>query len=202
MAAWSHHETIINGVRLHYVEAGEGPLVLLLHGFPEHWYAWREQIPALVDAGYRVVAPDMRGYNVSEKPHGVEAYRIGTLVEDVRALIEDRSEEHATVVGHDWGGMIAWEIAARHPNVVDRLVAMNAPHPAVYRREIRSGRSDQRRRSWYVLFFQLPWLPEALFRTFGRRTIERLLRGLPRTPRRSTRKRSTDTRTRASSPAP
>lgn len=182
MAAWSHHETIVNGVRLHYVEAGEGPLVLLLHGFPEHWYAWREQIPALVDAGYRVVAPDMRGYNVSEKPHGVEAYRIGTLVEDVRVLIEDRSEEHATVVGHDWGGMIAWEIAARHPDAVDRLVAMNAPHPAVYRREIRSSRSDQRRRSWYVLFFQLPWLPEALFRTFGRRTIERLLREAPENP--------------------
>lgn len=182
MAAWSHHETIVNGVRLHYVEAGEGPLVVLLHGFPEHWYAWREQIPALVEAGYRVVAPDMRGYNASEKPHGVEAYRIGTLVEDVRALIKDCGEEHAAVVGHDWGGMIAWEIAARYPDAVDRLVVLNAPHPAVYRRELRSRRSDQRRRSSYVLLFQLPWLPETLFRAYGYRIIEKLLRQAPENP--------------------
>ena len=182
MAAWSHHETIVNGVRLHYVEAGEGPLVLLLHGFPEHWYTWREQIPALVDAGYRVVAPDMRGYNVSEKPHGVDAYRIGTLVEDVLALIERCGEEHATVVGHDWGGAIAWEVAARHPERVDRLCVLNAPHPAVYRREIRSRRSDQRKRSSYALFFQLPWVPEMLFRLRGYRAIERMFREGPENP--------------------
>lgn len=182
MAAWSHHETIVNGVRLHYVEAGEGPLVLLLHGFPEHWYAWREQIPALVDAGYRVVAPDMRGYNVSEKPHGVDAYRIGTLVEDVLALIERCGEEHATVVGHDWGGAIAWEVAARHPDRVDRLCVLNAPHPAVYRHEIRSRRSDQRKRSSYALFFQLPWVPEMLFRLRGYRAIERMFREGPENP--------------------
>lgn len=182
MAAWSHHETIVNGVRVHYVEAGEGPLVVLLHGFPEHWYAWREQIPALVEAGYRVVAPDMRGYNASEKPHGVEAYRIGTLVEDVRSLIEDCGEAHATIVGHDWGGVIAWEVAARYPDIVDRLAVLNAPHPAVYRRELRSRRSDQAKRSSYALFFQLPWLPEALFRAFGRRALEKLLREAPENP--------------------
>lgn len=178
----SHEEAIVNGVRLHYVEAGEGPLVVLLHGFPEHWHVWREQISALVDAGYRVVAPDMRGYNRSEKPHGVEAYRIGTLVEDVLALIERCGEGRATVVGHDWGGVIAWEVAARHPEVVDRLVVLNAPHPAVYRQELRSRRSDQRKRSSYALFFQLPWLPEALFRARGYRAIERLFREGPEDP--------------------
>lgn len=172
----SHEEAIVNGVRLHYVEAGEGPLVVLLHGFPEHWYSWREQLPALVEAGYRVVAPDMRGYNRSEKPPGVSAYRIGQLVEDVRALIDHCGAESAHLVGHDWGGMIAWEVAARHPESVDRLVVMNAPHPGAYRRELREPDSDQRRRSSYVLFFQLPWLPELLFEFGGERLLKRLFR--------------------------
>ncbi|WP_336343977.1 alpha/beta fold hydrolase [Halalkalicoccus ordinarius] len=182
MADWSHEETIVNGVRLHYVEAGEGPLVVLLHGFPEHWYAWRKQIPALVDAGYRVVVPDMRGYNTSEKPHGVEAYRMRELVGDVVGLIETCDEERASVVGHDWGGAIAWEVAARHPGSVDRLCVLNAPHPAAYRRELLSRQSDQARRSWYALFFQLPWVPEALFRAFDDRAVEGLLREDPENP--------------------
>lgn len=182
MADWSHEEAIVDGVRLHYVEAGEGPLVVLLHGFPEHWYAWREQIPALAEAGYRVVAPDMRGYNVSEKPHGVEAYRIGELVGDVLGLIGACGEERAAVVGHDWGGVIGWEAAARHPGSVDRLVVLNAPHPAAYRRELRSLGSDQARRSWYALFFQLPWLPEALLRARDHRLIEEMLHEDPQNP--------------------
>jgi epoxide hydrolase 4 len=178
----SHEQAIINGVRLHYVEAGEGPLVVLLHGFPEHWYAWREQIPALVAAGYRVVVPDMRGYNRSEKPHGTESYRMDEFVGDVVSLIEVCGEGRASVVGHDWGGVTAWEVAARHPEAVDRLVVLNAPHPAVYRRELRSRRSDQRKRSSYALFFQLPRLPEALFRVRGYRAIERLFREGPEDP--------------------
>ena len=182
MADPSHEETIINGVRLHYVEAGEGPLVVLLHGFPDHWYAWRDQIPALAEAGYRVVAPDMRGYNASEKPHGVEAYRMGELIEDVLGLIETCGEERATVVGHDWGGVIAWEVAARHPDSVDRLAVLNAPHPATYRRELRSRPWDQAVRSWYVLFFQLPWIPEAFLRARDYRAIELSLREAPENP--------------------
>lgn len=176
MDGWSHEEAIINGVRTQYVEAGEGPLVVLLHGFPEHWYSWREQIPALVEAGYRVVAPDMRGYNRTEKPPGVEAYRIGHLVSDVRALIAHCGAENAHLVGHDWGGVIAWEVAARHPENVSRLVILNAQHPSAYRRELRSCESDQTKRSWYVLFFQLPWLPELLFRVGGERLLESLFR--------------------------
>ncbi|MCL7417461.1 MAG: alpha/beta hydrolase [Halalkalicoccus sp.] len=173
---WSHEEAIVNGVRIHYVEAGEGPLVVLLHGFPEHWYSWREQIPALVEAGYRVAVPDMRGYNRSEKPPGVSAYRIGHLVEDVRALIDHCGEERAHLVGHDWGGLVAWEVAARHPDHVDRLAVLNAPHPGAYRRELRALDSDQRRRSWYVLLFQLPLLPELLFRVDDQRLLEAMFR--------------------------
>ncbi|MEM4780368.1 MAG: alpha/beta hydrolase [Halalkalicoccus sp.] len=176
MDDWSHEEAIVNGVRLHYVEAGEGPLVVLLHGFPEFWYCWREQLPALVEAGYRVVVPDMRGYNRSEKPHGVSAYRLDGLIGDVRALIAYCGEERAHLVGHDWGGVVAWEVAARHPDCVDRLVVLNAPHPGAYRRELRDLTSDQRRRSWYVLLFQLPLLPELLFRAGDWRLLERLFR--------------------------
>ncbi|WP_122090465.1 alpha/beta fold hydrolase [Halalkalicoccus subterraneus] len=172
----SHEEEIVNGVRLHYVEAGEGPLVVLLHGFPDHWYGWRKQISALVEAGYRVVAPDMRGYNRSEKPPGVSAYRIDTLVEDVRALIDRCGTKRAHLVGHDWGGVVAWEVAARHPECIDRLVVMNAPHPGAYRRELRDLDSDQRRRSLYVLLFQLPLIPELLFRVGDQHLLEWLLR--------------------------
>ncbi|MCH7660050.1 MAG: alpha/beta hydrolase [Euryarchaeota archaeon] len=172
----SHEEAIVNGVRTHYVEAGEGPLVVLLHGFPEHWYSWRKQLPALVDAGYRVVAPDLRGYNRTEKPIGVDAYRIGHLVADVRALIEHCGEERAHLVGHDWGGVIAWEVAARHPENVERVAVLNAPHPGAYRRELRSCESEQAKRSWYVLLFQLPWLPELLFRLGDQRLVETLFR--------------------------
>ncbi|ADJ14848.1 alpha/beta fold hydrolase [Halalkalicoccus jeotgali] len=179
---WSHGEAIVNGLRLHYVEAGEGPLVVLLHGFPDHWYGWREQIPALVEAGYRVVAPDMRGYNRSEKPPGVSAYRIGHLIEDVRELIAHFGAERAHLVGHDWGGVVAWEVAARYPDSVDRLVVLNAPHPSAYRRELRDRESDQRRRSWYVLLFQLPWLPELLVRFGRQRLLGALFRGASRSP--------------------
>lgn len=182
MADWSHEETIANGVRLHYVEAGEGSLVVLLHGFPEHWYAWRKQIPALAEAGYRVVAPDMRGYNRSEKPHGIAPYRMEELVGDVLGLIEACGEERTSVVGHDWGGVIAWEFAARHPDSVDRLAVLNAPHPAAYRRELLTLPLDQAKRSWYALFFQLPWLPEALLQARDYRAIEGLLREAPEDP--------------------
>jgi epoxide hydrolase 4 len=110
----------IGDVRLHYVEAGEGPLVVLLHGFPEFWYGWRLQIKPLAAAGFRVVAPDMRGYNLSSKPDGVHAYDTDRLTADIAGLIQERGAESALVAGHDWGGTVAWDTAMSHPEVVDR----------------------------------------------------------------------------------
>jgi len=173
----THHEAIVNGVRLHYVQAGQGPLVVLLHGFPEFWYGWRLQIPALAAAGYRVIAPDMRGYNLSEKPPTVADYRLEALTSDVAALIRHAGEESAVVVGHDWGGAVAWETAIRLPQVVRRLVVLNAPHPAAMLRELRTV--EQLRRSWYMFFFQLPWLPEALARLSGYSALEAVFRRDP-----------------------
>ncbi|MEF2276792.1 alpha/beta hydrolase [Deinococcus sp. YIM 134068] len=160
-------QIVVNGVRLHYVEAGEasGPLVVLLHGFPEFWRAWEGQIGPLARAGFRVVVPDLRGYNLSEKPPGVDAYRVGNLQEDVAALIRALGHERAHVVGHDWGGIVAWALAIRQPEVVERLVVLNAPHPAAFRRVAR--KPAQWRRSWYIFFFQLPWLPERFLHRFG-----------------------------------
>ena len=159
---WIHQEVIINGVRLHYVEAGEGPLVILLHGFPEFWYSWRHQIPALAQAGYRVIAPDMRGYNTSEKPPGVGAYRIDLLTADAAGLLRMfGGEEGGFLVGHDWGGVVAWHTAALYPELVQKLVILNAPHPDRYLEVLRAVPAQQRM-SWYVAFFQLPWLPERL----------------------------------------
>ncbi len=155
----------VNGVRLHIIEHGKGPLVVLLHGFPEYWYAWRFQLPALAEAGYRVVAPDLRGYNLSGKPTGVGQYRLPLLVEDVKCLIHALGEEQAIVVGHDWGGVIAWHLAAFAPDMVRKLIILNAPHPQRYLEEIKTVR--QLLRSWYVLFFQLPCLPELCIKWSG-----------------------------------
>ncbi|GGN92706.1 alpha/beta fold hydrolase [Haloarcula pellucida] len=158
---WSHTTVETNGVELHAVIAGpaDGELVVLLHGFPEFWYAWRHQIPALAAAGYRVVAPDMRGYNHSEKPGGVAAYDIDELVSDVVGLVRAFGRESAHVVGHDWGGVVAWQTAIDRPSVVDRLGVLNAPHPTAYERLLRRSPA-QLRKSWYALYVQLPWLPE------------------------------------------
>jgi epoxide hydrolase 4 len=161
----SHHEAIVNGVRLHYVEAGEGSLVVLLHGYPEFWYAWRNQIPALVEAGFRVIAPDMRGYNLSEKPPGVRNYDIQLLAADVAGLIRHAGAERATVAGHDWGGGVAWAVPMYHPDVVEKLIVLNAPHPSALLRELRTP--AQIAKSWYMFFFQLPWLPEMIVRAGG-----------------------------------
>jgi pimeloyl-ACP methyl ester carboxylesterase len=139
-----------------------GPDVVLLHGFPEFSYGWRHQLPALAAAGFRTLAPDLRGYGRSPKPPAVRDYRIDCLASDVLDLIRRECGGRAHVVGHDWGGVIAWWLAMHHPQAVDRLVVLNAPHPAAYFRELR--RPAQLLRSWYVLFFQLPWLPELAIR--------------------------------------
>jgi pimeloyl-ACP methyl ester carboxylesterase len=158
----AHRYADLGDVRLHYVEAGEGPLVLLLHGFPQFWYQWRHQIPALVGAGFRVVAPDMRGYNLSDKPPGVQAYRVELLARDVERLIRTCGEGTATVVGHDWGAIAAWIAAMRHPGRVERLAILNVPHPT---RSLDGLLSPmQLLRSSYMFFFQIPRLPEKVIR--------------------------------------
>ena len=170
----------VNGVRLHWVDAGEGPLVVLLHGFPECWYAWRRQLASLAVAGRRAVAVDLRGYNLSDRPAGVEAYATDVLVEDVRALILYLGARDAVVVGHDWGGVIAWRLAARHPEVVHALVIVNAPHPERFRRLLRSPR--QLLRSSYVALFQLPWLPERVLGAGGFAALDGVWRRQPVRP--------------------
>jgi epoxide hydrolase 4 len=127
-----HDYADVEDVRLHYVEAGEGPLVLLVHGYPEFWYSWRHQIEPLVDAGFRVVAPDTRGNNLSSKPADVEAYREETLGRDIAQLVEALGAESGKVVGHDWGGWAAWWAAMLYPDRVERLAVLNVPHPIVF----------------------------------------------------------------------
>lgn len=156
----SHHTASLNGVELHWVEAGprEGRPVILLHGFPEFWWGWRHQIPALAEAGLRVIALDMRGYNRSGKPDGAAAYATPHLAADVKALIEHLGYERASIVGHDWGGGVAWAFALLHPERLERLAILNLPHPARMAAGMRTVR--QLLKSWYILFFQLPWVPE------------------------------------------
>jgi pimeloyl-ACP methyl ester carboxylesterase len=167
----------LDGLRLHYVEAGTGPLVVLLHGFPEFWYSWRYQIPALKAAGYRVVAPDLRGYNLSGKPRGVPAYAANLVAWDIEQLIQACGADRAVLVGHDWGGAIGWEFAMRYPRRLERLVIMNAPHPVRFLRALRTWR--QLRKSWYIFFFQLPWLPEAVIRADGFAFLRKTLKTGP-----------------------
>jgi pimeloyl-ACP methyl ester carboxylesterase len=138
----------------------------MLHGFPEFWYGWRKQIPALARAGWRVVAPDQRGYNLSDKPRAIRPYHLDLLAGDIAALIGTLGYADAAVAGHDWGAGVAWWLALMHPARVRRLAILNGPHPAAFRTALRaSGR--QRRLSWYILFFQIPWLPEALGKAGG-----------------------------------
>ncbi|KDS91844.1 alpha/beta hydrolase [Halorubrum saccharovorum] len=153
----------VGDVRLHVVEAGpeDGKLLVLLHGFPEFWYGWHEAIAPLANAGYRVVVPDQRGYNLSEKPPAVSDYRIDALARDAVGLIDAYDRETAAVAGHDWGAAVGWWLALHHADRVSEFVAVNVPHPTVFERALRNS-WDQRLKSWYVLAFQLPKLPEAV----------------------------------------
>ena len=173
---YSHIET--NGIKLHVVQAGpqSGVPVVLLHGFPEFYYGWRRQIPALVEAGCRVIVPDQRGYNLSDKPKGVKNYDISFLVEDIIGLINALGYEKVNLVGHDWGAVVAWTLAIKYPERLHKLSIMNVPHPAVMRRFLTRD-LEQIRRSWYVFLFQLPWLPEAGMKRGGWRGAELALRG-------------------------
>ena len=167
-----HHYADNAGVRIHYVSAGEGPLVVFIHGFPDFWYSWRHQMDGLRDR-FRVVAVDQRGYNLSDKPAGVAAYGMPLLVSDIGAVIRDAGEERATIVGHDWGGIVAWQFAFEHPDMTERLVVLNLPHPRGMTREL-ARNPEQRQNSAYArrfqegspsdpdIFFGMPMTPQTL----------------------------------------
>lgn len=157
---WFKHD----GVHLHAVAAGpkDGPLVILLHGFPEFWYSWRNQIGPLAEAGFHVVAPDQRGYNVSSKPAAIADYAAGNLVADVIFLADQFGAERFYLAGHDWGAAVAWATALQYPQRLRKLAILNVPHPAVFLRTLHTS-PRQMLRSWYIAFFQLPHIPESRF---------------------------------------
>jgi pimeloyl-ACP methyl ester carboxylesterase len=154
-----------NGIRLHVVQSGSryGALVILLHGFPEFWYGWRKQIRSLPDAGLRIWVPDQRGYNLSDKPKGIAAYRLNELSNDVLGLIDAAGVDKCYLAGHDWGAAVAWWVALHHPDRLHKLAILNVPHPAVMKRSLMSSQA-QLRRSWYMFFFQIPFIAEAILR--------------------------------------
>jgi epoxide hydrolase 4 len=162
--ALSHESADVNGVKLHYVRAGSGPLMVFLHGFPEFWYEWKHQLREFA-TDHTVVAPDMRGYNLSSKPDDVAEYAVPKLVEDVRALaseiLKSTGGRTFTLVAHDWGGAIAWVFAALHPEMLDRLIIINAPHPTVFGRLLRQDAAQQKA-SAYMLMFRSPGAEAAL----------------------------------------
>lgn len=174
----AHEFVRTNGVTLHVVTAGpkDGPPLVLLHGFPEFWYGWHNQIPYLARQGYRVIVPDQRGYNLSEKPRRVDAYDLDQLAADVLALLEHFGYERVYLAGHDWGAVVAWWLATYQPQRLRKLAILNVPHPSVVMDAIRQGNWQQVLRSWYILFFQLPLLPEWGFRLSMRSDSLNLLR--------------------------
>ena len=177
LAGVEHELVDVGEVRLHVAFAGSGPPVVLLHGFPEFWFSWRHQLPALAAAGLRVAAPDLRGYNESDKPRGLSAYRVERLVADIAGLVRHMGGEPVTLVGHDWGAALAWEVAMRHPELVERLAILNVPHPLRMLRGLRNWR--QLKKSWYMFFFLLPRLPERWLLADGARRLRAMLRRDP-----------------------
>lgn len=155
----------LDRIVLHYAEMGpeDGPLLILLHGFPDNCFGWRHQIPALAAAGFRVIAPDQRGYGVSGKPRGVKAYDLDELAEDVIALGRHFGEERLRVVGHDWGASVAWWLCSTRPDTMEKAAMINAPHPAIWKQAMYADK-EQRKKSRYVKMFRLRWLPEWMMR--------------------------------------
>lgn len=169
------HRTFDTGtIRIHVAEEGEGKPVILLHGFPEGWFSWRAQMSALAPAGFRAIAPDLRGYGESDKPRGIANYKASLIAGDIGALVRSLGVGPVPVVGHDWGGPIAYRVAMDHPDDVSRLVIMNGPHPLHFTRLLRTN-AAQRKSSWYIFFFQLPFLPERMMLREG--TMKRLFAG-------------------------
>ena len=169
---WTHRTVGANGINLHVAEIGSGPLVVLLHGFPEFWWSWHHQLTALADAGFRVVAVDLRGYGATDKPP--RGYDSMTLAADVAGLIRALGERDAAIVGHDWGAHLGWTLAAMHPRQVRTLVAISVPHPLRWRRAVFTS-YRQRRASRYIARFQLPWHPERWLVDADAANVTRLL---------------------------
>ncbi|HET9702380.1 MAG TPA: alpha/beta hydrolase [Vicinamibacterales bacterium] len=182
MAVEIRHEWVQgDGVRLRVARAGEGPPVVLLHGFPEDSRTWKHQIPALVAAGYSAAAPDQRGYLESDRPIEAGAYLMTRLVADVAAVVRSTGHGTAHVVGHDWGGVVAWTFAATHPELLQKLVILNAPHPELYRRKLRQF-SRQALLAWYVLLFRIPRLSEWVISARDFKLVRDLLGKRPAKP--------------------
>ena len=169
---FQHQYITVNGIKLHYVKKGEGSLILFLHGFPEFWYSWRHQILEF-SQDYQAIALDLRGYNDSEKPVGKKAYTIAELIKDIEGVIKGNGYEKSILVGHDWGGMLAWHFAYAYPQMVEKLIVLNLPHPAKFTQGLRTN-FRQMLRSWYILLFQLPFLPEFLCKVNDYRSISSL----------------------------
>lgn len=180
----AHRFVYVNGIRMHLAEWANAdpaaPLVVLLHGFPEFWYSWRHQLVALGEAGYRVVAPDLRGYGRTDKPQGLDNYQIETLTDDIAALVHTLGDEQASIVAHDWGGLIAWWHAMRHPDQVRTLSVLNCPHPGYQPRMITDP--AQLKKSGYMLLFQLPKLPERRLLAEDHAYLRAMFRRDPATP--------------------
>jgi epoxide hydrolase 4 len=172
-----------NGINFEVATMGTGDrLALCLHGFPEHAYSWRHQMPMLARLGYRVWAPNLRGYGNTDSPQEVSAYKTRTLVEDVAALIKAANAKETVLLAHDWGGALAWSLAMQQPQLIDRLIVLNLPHPACFARELR--KPAQLMKSWYIFFFQLPWLPEFMLGRRRARATSGIIRGSSRNPAR------------------
>ena len=163
MTDYDHRTIETNGIKLHVVQAGpeDGPLAILLHGFPEFWRGMKTQMDYLAEQGFRVWVPDQRGYNLSDKPQRVAAYGIEHLAADVIGLIDAAGRDKVYLAGHDWGAAVAWWTAIKYPDRLEKLVILNVPHPMVMQQHLRSSFA-QMRKSWYMFFFQLPLLPELL----------------------------------------
>ena len=170
--AWQHEYITTNGVKLHYVTQGNGALMLMLHGFPEFWYSWRHQIPAFAP-DYQVVALDLRGYNDSDKPKAQSAYVMDEFIKDIGGVITGLGYDKCILVGHDWGGAIAWHFAYSRPQMVEKLIVLNIPHPAKMAEGLRTP--QQLLRSWYMFLFQLPEIPEALIQASDYQLIETMM---------------------------
>ena len=170
-----------NGLNLHVAEAGpdDGPLVILLHGFPEFWFGWRHQVAALTQAGFHIVMPDQRGYNLSDKPQGIANYDVDRLAGDVVSLAAHYTDQPFHLVGHDWGAVAAWWVATHFAEKLRTLCVLNCPHPAIWRNAMDKD-AMQRRASWYVRAFSIPWLPELMMRSGNFRALAAAIRGSKR----------------------
>ncbi len=173
---WNHEFAEVNNIRLHYVREGNGKtLIVLLHGWPEFWYSWKHQIQAL-KSEYTVVAPDLRGFNLSDKPKDLKAYLQSEVAKDIVALVEKLGFSKAVIVGHDWGGAVAWHLAINYPEIVEKLIVMNCPHPGIFKKHLTSN-LKQILRSAYMFFFQIPYLPELIMKNTLKQLFRQFFRG-------------------------